>query len=79
MQTLLLLIVLYKTNWTNEVGAIFACKPDLTSNVTMNLDWEKRKLLQVKQTTERMKKWGGQDFQVGEKSPNHLASGNNEP
>nr|GMC93048.1 protein DETOXIFICATION 35-like [Ipomoea batatas] len=50
MQTLLLLIVLYKTNWTNE----------------------------VKQTTERMKKWGGQDINVGDKSPNHLASCNNE-
>ncbi|VFQ77604.1 unnamed protein product [Cuscuta campestris] len=36
LQTILLLIVLYKTNWTSE----------------------------VEQTTERMKKWGGQDFEV---------------
>lgn len=27
MQTLLLLIVLYKTNWTNEVGVVDVCKP----------------------------------------------------
>ncbi|CAH9059320.1 unnamed protein product [Cuscuta epithymum] len=50
LQTLLLLIVLYKTNWTSE----------------------------VEQTTERMKKWGGQDLDVSS-LPDLISSSKSEP
>ncbi|KAL0400720.1 UNVERIFIED_CONTAM: protein DETOXIFICATION 35 [Sesamum latifolium] len=44
LQTLLLIIVLYKTNWNKE----------------------------VEQTTERMRKWGGQDITVEKSEPDQL-------
>ncbi|XP_070025972.1 protein DETOXIFICATION 35-like [Nicotiana sylvestris] len=47
LQTLVLLIILYKTNWSTE----------------------------VEDTTERMRKWGGQDFETEKSTEGHLPIG----
>ncbi|WRX18404.1 hypothetical protein QQP08_010891 [Theobroma cacao] len=52
LQTLLLLLVLFRTNWNKE-GLQNSRQSKLSSRVIH---------LQVEQTTERMKKWGGQDI-----------------
>lgn len=70
LQTLLLLIVLYKTNWNKEASlpnsVIAMLKESLhffyVTTFLLYVLKENIVLRQVEETTERMRKWGGQEI-----------------
>lgn len=70
MQTLLLLIILYKTNWNKEVWFWTFKTMKFTLHVT-SINYNVFKL-QVNDTTERMRKWGGQDFETQKSADGQL-------
>ncbi|KAK2983556.1 hypothetical protein RJ640_023090, partial [Escallonia rubra] len=55
LQTLILVFILYRTNWNKEVSNYMSFTVDLFAINQI-------KHFQVQQTTERMRKWGGQDI-----------------
>lgn len=64
LQTMVLILLIYRTNWNKEVSDIYFSLSLILIEITIRL--------QVEQASERMRKWGGEDIMFKKPPADHL-------